>query len=356
MWRFNSARPALWISLVGMALVLAVFGGPAHADDQPGAAQAAASLARPNPVREALESPTLIQFTDTPLTEAIAYLEDYHKIDVAIDEKALHDAGIGLDTPLTFSINGSALKSALWLLLRPIELSYVVRDGVLLITTPDEEQNMLQIRVYDVADLVRIDDSQDRDYDSVIQMIRSLVEPNAWDERSGPGSVQPFDGFLVISQTESVHEGINALLGDLRSAQNEREERAKIMAQERAARGMPPESTAAESPLEPQSKVDADGMLVRTYVVSSSGLPEGLADVVRLTVAPETWLETGGQGSVQAIGQLFFGDGAALPGGLVVRQTPKVHRQLHDFLKQLRTVASKPVGPSAQQRGGSGVF
>ena len=56
------------------------------------------------------------------------------------------------------------------------------------------------------------------DYDSLIDAITTTIDPQAWDEVGGPGSVTALDnaGALIISQTRDVHKQIESLLIALR--------------------------------------------------------------------------------------------------------------------------------------------
>lgn len=103
---------------------------------------------------EELDKPTTLDFVDTPLAEVIQYLEDYHKIQIEMDGKALEDAGLATDTPITRQLQNISLRSALRLILKELDLTYVIDDEVLMITTVDAAQDRLTTRVYPVADLV----------------------------------------------------------------------------------------------------------------------------------------------------------------------------------------------------------
>lgn len=103
---------------------------------------------------EALESPTKMEFHESPLEDVVEYLKQYHDIEIVIDNRALGDVGAGSDTPITKSLKGISLRSALRLTLRDLDLTYMIRDEVLLITTPEEAENQLTTKVYPVADLV----------------------------------------------------------------------------------------------------------------------------------------------------------------------------------------------------------
>ncbi len=60
------------------------------------------------------------------------------------------------------------------------------------------------------------------DFDSLINLIVTTVQPDTWEDVGGPGTVAQFDTnlSLVIRQTEEVHEEIVDLLGQLRRMQD----------------------------------------------------------------------------------------------------------------------------------------
>jgi len=93
-------------------------------------------------IDDALKSPTQLEFIETPLQDVIDYLKDFHDIEIQIDKKALDDVGIGSDTPITKNLKGISLRSALRLTLRELDLTYVIQDEVLLITTPEQAETL----------------------------------------------------------------------------------------------------------------------------------------------------------------------------------------------------------------------
>ena len=115
-------------------------------------------LAKPNSaekkINEALKSPTVMEFVETPLEQVITFLKDYHKIEIQLDKKALEDGSVTTDTPITINIKNISLKSGLRLMLRNLNLTYMIRDEVLFITTQEEADARLVTKVYPVADLV----------------------------------------------------------------------------------------------------------------------------------------------------------------------------------------------------------
>jgi hypothetical protein len=187
------------------------------------------SPSREEKIEEALREPTELEFLETPLQDVVDTLEDHHKIQILIDQRALDEIGIPSDTPITFSLTGVSLQSGLNLILRPLDLTWTIRDEVLLITTPEEAENMLVPKVYDVDDLVTCQDESGElwaDYDSLIEVITTTIEFDTWSDVGGAGSITPapFRGakMLVIAQTYEVHQQIDQLLDQLRTIAQEK--------------------------------------------------------------------------------------------------------------------------------------
>jgi hypothetical protein len=178
-------------------------------------------------IREALKSPTEIDFVETPLTDAIRVLKQRHAIEIQLDDKALEELGIAADTPITRKVSGISLRSALRLMLRELGLTCVIKDEVLLITSPEVAQSteFAKPTIYPVGDLVlprgsTYSDSTMADFDSLIELIQNTVATDTWQDVGGPGSTERFEVnlSLVISQSQEVHEEIEQLLEELRRA------------------------------------------------------------------------------------------------------------------------------------------
>lgn len=104
-------------------------------------------------ISAALNGETAIDFHEAPLSEVVAYLHDLHDIPIVLDLRAMDDVGLASDTPITVNLKGISLRSAMRLVLRDLELTYIVADGVLQITTPDSAASRLLQHVYPVDDL-----------------------------------------------------------------------------------------------------------------------------------------------------------------------------------------------------------
>ena len=156
----------------------------------------------------------------------IEYLKDNYHVEIQLDKKALGDVGIASDTPVTKNLKGVSLRSALRMMLRELNLTYVIQDEVLLITTPEEAQSRLETKTYPVGDLVLPPGASgegEADFDSLIDLLTSTVRPTTWDSVGGPGSISPFENGLsiVVSQTQEVQEEIKETLEQIRKVMRE---------------------------------------------------------------------------------------------------------------------------------------
>jgi hypothetical protein len=96
---------------------------------------------RPPAISEKMQQLLLAQteadFDDTPLRAVLASLADSGQIEVRFDEKAIHEAGLTADAPVTVKVKKTTLRSALRLAVSKAGLAYVVQDDAILVTTPE---------------------------------------------------------------------------------------------------------------------------------------------------------------------------------------------------------------------------
>lgn len=104
-------------------------------------------------ILSALDQPTEVEFIDTSLKDALDFIEDLHKIEIWVNEAKIMEEGIATDQPVNLQLSGVSLRSALRLMLEPLQLTYVIRNEVMEITTLTDAETALSTRVYPVADL-----------------------------------------------------------------------------------------------------------------------------------------------------------------------------------------------------------
>ena len=173
--------------------------------------------------RKALDQPAEFDFKKTPLAIVVDSLHTKYAIDVQLDEKALEEAGVAVDTPLTCQLKFLSVRSALRWMLSELDLTAVVRHDKLLITTTAAAENIADVVIYPVEDLILPPASVRQpgrhyqpDYDSLIEAIVSTIAPTRWREQTGPAPLHPYHGTLIVPQTQDVHADIATLLAQLR--------------------------------------------------------------------------------------------------------------------------------------------
>ncbi|HVC95710.1 MAG TPA: hypothetical protein VND64_18595 [Pirellulales bacterium] len=176
-------------------------------------------------IEAALDEKTDLDFTDQPLSDVIEYLKGKHDIEIQLDKKSLTDSGVGGDTPVTRSLKGISLHSALSLILGEIDLDYAVRDEVLLITTKSAMRTMRGLRVYPIDDLVVTCEETDEDlkedshpnYQPLITAVRSALGKDAEAEVYA----YSLTGSLVVNASFAGQRQVEKLLDLLRQVREQ---------------------------------------------------------------------------------------------------------------------------------------
>ncbi len=306
------------------------------------------------------------RFNDTPLKEVVAYFTKVGDTPIFIDHRGLEDSGLAEDIPITLTVDEIPLKQVLDMLAEQYELSWYTFDNVVVITTPEEAESVLETRVYPVRDLLwcSLDASQPEvrqllesihpsgiggyfwgnsrdvgtidappmnDVDTLIEAITTTVLCDSWEALGGPGSIVPLGECLIISQTEHVHEKIAALLADVR--RHPRKFDPQAIAQQVQTANAEAEVVMYQSPVD---KTEAP-MLTQEDL-------QTIAARVKTLVATDTW-----------DGDQHFLD--PVHSGLIVRNRKDVQRKVAAYLKQINLQPREPArmfGGNGQGGGGFG--
>lgn len=105
-------------------------------------------------ITAALDDQTTVNFADLPLVDAVEYLSRQHEIPIILDTINIEEAGYLIDEPINLVLAGVTLQSAMKIMLSDLDLTYVIEDEVMKITTIDIANEKLSTRVYPVGDLV----------------------------------------------------------------------------------------------------------------------------------------------------------------------------------------------------------
>ena len=115
-----------------------------------GPSAAAELAASEEMIEKALLRPVTLEVVETPLDKIVEQLARQLDVNnVLIDQRALNDAGIDPATPVTCKVTNLPLRFALDEILRPLQLTWIIRSGALVVTTPEEAEKTLTTKVYE---------------------------------------------------------------------------------------------------------------------------------------------------------------------------------------------------------------
>lgn len=329
-------------------------------------------------IRRALTGETTFQFSEKPLTEAVAELSATHGIPISVDEEELESVLFVTGDSLEVSAvaNGIRLEKALDLLLKScrVPLDYTIHDSVLLITS-DRKVEMLaagvdprgpEVRKFNAGRIEKVLDRQTTlefpgnplrdvvDYLSQSHNIPIVIDETALSE---VGLTSDQEVSIVIS-------GIT-----LRSA-------LELLFEQGAAGSL--DYVVDDEVLKITTREQADEFLeTRVYGIRDlepTFTGTAVANAIRKSVQPRSWMHIeivpdagmeavmgsmgmpgmgtssdggmmgmmGGAGDA-GLGQMEIGSDSdgngtidSLPGCLVITQTQRIHRQIEELLDQLR--------------------
>jgi hypothetical protein len=219
-------------------------------------ARANVPLSAAKRIERELDKTCDVEFVETPLKDVVAYLQEMRSIPILLNTKKLEEASVSPDTPVTKQLRGISLRSVLNLILEDLELTYVVRDEVLQITTPSDAQGATEIRIYDCRDILAMPAAikekpaatpggdvggmpgnraggfgtprlSEHEYraQQLMTIITTNIDPNTWRmspgldaQTPGNGTISEYNGLIVVTQTAQTHNKIERVLDMLREA------------------------------------------------------------------------------------------------------------------------------------------
>jgi hypothetical protein len=287
-------------------------------------------------IHEALRSrlkSTGLDFVDVPLEEVVALLQNDYDIPVLLDTPALDEIGLGPEQPVTIKLQNISLQSALRLMLKRLQLTYIIQDEVLVITSAKEAEESLQTCVYDVRDLAK--DGRGKSMDALIDAIVSCVATETWAENGGgEAEIRPLSpGLLVVSQVAPIQEQIRDLLASVRAMSD-----------------LNSESAAKFLSASKQNVVTRSYLLQIDSGEKAEQLPAQLRSLITNSILDPGW----------SSGRLENGQPVVLavfPDRIVVRHTLAVQNEVENLLRDtgIATPSDQPQAGGGGM-GGGGIF
>jgi hypothetical protein len=199
-----------------------------------------------------------VDFTDTPLTEILEWLGNFTGANIRVRWQLLQDAGVDPYLPVTIKAKNMRLSQLLWQLMNEVggtdlKLAYRAEGDRIILSSEEDLRSDMVIQIYDLRDMMvgvlraeapemdasqamqgtggggggatslfggqrggqrnrRGDDAQDPELQRIIQMIQNSIEPSSWQVSNGRGTINEFNGMLIIYNSPLVHQQIGGFI------------------------------------------------------------------------------------------------------------------------------------------------
>jgi hypothetical protein len=160
-------------------------------------------------LRAALNRPLEIDFRGQSLKDAVLFFAEQLRVPPVLCVKKLEEAGISPDTPVTLMLPRQPAGAALSAMLKPLELTWLIRDEVLQITSCEDAASQRITRLFDVRPLLTDSLTQVRLIDVLERQIPQLSP-----ERGQPRMVVGFRGILIVQAEATTVEEVQSLITD----------------------------------------------------------------------------------------------------------------------------------------------
>lgn len=257
-------------------------------------------------------------FFEAPLVDALEVLGSQVGLQFHLKTRALEDNGVARETPVSLSLRQVSVEMGLDLILEQLDLTYLIRDGVIVVTTAEELENIGEVRIYNCRDLV---------------------------EAAMLHGQENSTGCLVVPDDAALFASPNAKMT----------KKKKRRAKSRRTADSPPsqQSGAICLPSNVLAQFGGSCCLIGPQPSTTGSHTNDLIDIIASVVEPDSWDRVGGPGTI-----------AEFDGLMVIRQDPRVHRQIERILAGLReTSGQQPwtVSPGVSNKetpgtGGGGFF
>ena len=217
--------------------------------------EATAQSRAPNSLALLNERIEEVALQEVPLDQMLEGIADFAPLNVVVRWQVLEDMGIERDQPITLQVHNLRLSQVLWLILceaggPDVRLAYRVDPGLLIISSEEDLERDMFVRVYDVSDLLaevprfpdgpQVDIAQtggsgsqsvltDRgggereseqpggqarqdDAERLIEVITGAIEPDSWLVNGGRGTIRAWGSLLVVRNSIGVHQALGGYL------------------------------------------------------------------------------------------------------------------------------------------------
>ncbi|HLN32968.1 MAG TPA: hypothetical protein VK395_34885 [Gemmataceae bacterium] len=194
-------------------------------------------------ILSALNSTISVNFKNSKLEDAIQHFQMVTKQPIILDQEALKDVDASYDSPVTLSVQGISVRTALRKILAEVGMTYVIKNESIQVTSAQRARESMVTRAYYIGDILagmaaplglpvqpgltalqQFQQAQQLRQDQqlqatqsaeaakqIIEMITSTTDPQSWRANGGIGTVVYHSATqsLIINQSAEIH----ALLG-----------------------------------------------------------------------------------------------------------------------------------------------
>ena len=148
---------------------------------------------------------------EAPLRDLSHWVATTYKIPVEVDIRALEDIGLDPDIPLTCRHSGTRpLRAILSSTLSPLNLTFIVQNNALLITTKESGFENSVVAHYPLPTSI----VNGQDIQRIVDLIQSMIAPDTWDVVGGQGAIRPIPeaNEFVVRAALDTHLAIRDML------------------------------------------------------------------------------------------------------------------------------------------------
>lgn len=156
-----------------------------------------------------------VEFVETPLEEVIKSLNLQFATSMRINRMALEEIGITPDESITAKLNNITLQSTLKSILTALDLTFVVQDESLVITTTEQADSRLLNRIYWLEGT----GFAAGDFDSIMDLLQCSIEPDSWEALGGASTMQPLTTArpaILVTTTYTIHQDLERFFKTVR--------------------------------------------------------------------------------------------------------------------------------------------
>ena len=159
-----------------------------------------------------------LNFDGAALADVVDFLRDVSNTNMVVEWRALENAGVDRNAPVSVRVRDVKFSRALDMVLRDVSggtvsLGYTIDGNVIRVSTGEHLDSITDVRAYDVRDIT----ASEAKIEDLTRLITETVSPDSWRSAGGTvGVILPTRNKLVVTQTPMNHRQIRSVLQMLR--------------------------------------------------------------------------------------------------------------------------------------------